>query len=113
MTPWAPAKPCQHPGCLARAIPGTNRCAAHKKDRWAGRASSNARGYGAAWRQVRDVVLKQAGHLCAQCGRQATHVDHVRPRSLGGDDSPENLRALCRDCHNPKSGREGAQAPRR
>jgi hypothetical protein len=35
-----------------------------------------------------------SGHRCGS--RYQTEIDHVRPRALGGDDSLENLRLLCR-----------------
>ena len=77
MAPWAPARPCQHPGCPARVVAGTSRCVRHQKDRWSGRASSNERGYGHAWRKAREVVLNQASHLCAQCGKPIARPDWV------------------------------------
>jgi hypothetical protein len=35
---------------------------------------------------------------------EATHVDHVIPRRLGGDDSMDNLQALCKRCNLAKGG---------
>ena len=37
------------------------------------------------------------GHTCGS--RHQIEIDHIIPRALGGDDSPENLRVLCRQ-HN-------------
>lgn len=38
---------------------------------------------------------------CREVGRltPARDVDHIVPVSKGGDDSPENLRAICPECH--------------
>lgn len=54
-------------------------------------------------------VLRRDGHLCAYCGRTATTVDHVHPRSRGGEDSWENLVACCLTCNNAKGDRTLAQ----
>lgn len=50
-------------------------------------------------------VLRRDGHRCAYCGRPATTIDHVLPRSRGGKDSWENLVAACVKCNNVKSDR--------
>ena len=47
-------------------------------------------------------VLRRDGHRCAYCGRTAGTVDHVHPRSRGGQDSWENLVACCLKCNNKK-----------
>ena len=39
----------------------------------------------------------QTGRICG--ARFGVEIDHIVPRTLGGDDSPENLRCLCRQ-HN-------------
>jgi len=42
---------------------------------------------------------------CENCGKEATDIDHIHPRGMGGSklrDNPENLRALCRTCHTKK-----------
>lgn len=69
------------------------------------RESAGARGYGARWRKLRKMVLA-AQPLCVRCDRPAKHVDHIVPRSQGGDDSMANLQALCATCHNRKTARE-------
>ena len=38
--------------------------------------------------------------LCEACGKKATDIHHLVPRSLGGQDTIINLCALCRSCHN-------------
>ncbi|MFI5086425.1 MAG: HNH endonuclease [Actinomycetales bacterium] len=47
-------------------------------------------------------VLRRDNHRCAYCGRSASTVDHVQPRSRGGGDSWENLVACCLRCNNAK-----------
>ena len=50
-------------------------------------------------------VLRRDGHRCAYCGGHATTVDHVLPRSRGGQDSWENLVGCCVRCNNAKGDR--------
>lgn len=54
---------------------------------------------------TRRGVLRRDGHRCAYCGKAAATVDHVLPRSRGGEDSWENLVACCLRCNNVKSDR--------
>jgi 5-methylcytosine-specific restriction enzyme A len=110
MSPTRPRRPCGHPLCPAHAVPGASRCAAHIRDRWAGRGNSQARGYGAAWRKIRARVLERDGHTCRRCGQVANQVDHVVPKHKGGSDDEANLVSLCRRCHDKKTGREGRLA---
>lgn len=53
----------------------------------------------------RKGVLRRDGHRCAYCGAHATTVDHVRPRSRGGENSWENLVACCLRCNALKADR--------
>lgn len=61
--------------------------------------------HGEAIAVSRRGVLRRDGHRCAYCGRTATTVDHVHPRSRGGADSWENLVACCLSCNNVKGDR--------
>jgi len=54
-------------------------------------------------------VLRRDAHRCAYCGRSASTIDHVQPRSRGGADSWENLVAACLRCNNLKSDRTPAE----
>lgn len=54
---------------------------------------------------VRQYVLHRDGYTCQCCGAHGTdkkpvklHVHHLESRKTGGD-SPDNLIALCEDCH--------------
>jgi 5-methylcytosine-specific restriction endonuclease McrA len=55
-------------------------------------------------------VLVRDRHRCAYCGRRATTVDHVLPRSQGGDDSWLNTVAACSADNLRKADRTPAQA---
>ena len=50
-------------------------------------------------------VLRRDGYRCAYCPASATTIDHVVPRSRGGQDSWENLVACCFRCNNAKGDR--------
>jgi len=58
----------------------------------------------ALWRKIRSRVLRRDQNTCQRCGLEATHVDHIIPRRLGGDDSMDNLQALCKRCNLSKGG---------
>ncbi len=53
---------------------------------------------------TRRGVLRRDEHRCGYCGKAASTIDHVMPRSRGGGDSWENLVVSCRLC-NLKKGR--------
>lgn len=44
-------------------------------------------------------ILRRDGRTCLYCGRAAATVDHVIPRSRGGDSGWENLVACCGPCN--------------
>lgn len=54
---------------------------------------------------TRRGVLRRDGHRCAYCGKVASTIDHVMPRSRGGKDTWENLVACCLRCNNLKGDR--------
>ncbi|KDN82574.1 HNH endonuclease [Kitasatospora cheerisanensis] len=55
-------------------------------------------------------VLARDQHRCAYCGRRATTVDHVVPRSRGGADSWLNTVAACPEDNQRKADRTPEQA---
>lgn len=54
---------------------------------------------------TRAGVLRRDGRRCAYCGRRADTIDHVVPRSRGGQHSWENCVAACRTCNSRKADR--------
>jgi len=52
----------------------------------------------------RRAVFARDNQRCQYCGRGAENLDHVVPRSRGGQESWENLVVSCRAC-NLKKGR--------
>ncbi len=55
---------------------------------------------------IRYEVLKRAKFRCELCGisakEKALEVDHITPKSLGGDDDISNYQALCYTCNAQK-----------
>jgi hypothetical protein len=64
---------------------------------------------------LRFEILTRDGFRCRYCGATSAtsqlHIDHVLPRSAGGDDSAANLVAACADCNHGKSDRIVLGAP--
>ena len=53
----------------------------------------------------RRAVFARDGHRCQYCGRPAENLDHVHPRSRGGEHVWENVVASCRACNARKEAR--------
>jgi 5-methylcytosine-specific restriction endonuclease McrA len=53
----------------------------------------------------RRAVFARDGHRCQYCNRSAENLDHVVPRSRGGEHSWENVVASCRACNARKEDR--------
>lgn len=50
--------------------------------------------------RIRAERLKRDRHLCVFCKSPATTVQHVTYRRAGGNEEPDDLRSLCRLCHD-------------
>jgi HNH endonuclease len=67
--------------------------------------------------EVEAVVRERAAGLCEYCHANERWqyvrfmLDHVRPRVLGGDDTPNNLALACFHCNRRKSDRDTATDP--
>lgn len=110
--PMKPKVPCKHPGCPELVPSGTKYCEVHKALHPEEVRSAASRGYDSRWQKESRRFL-QAHPLCEQCAKQgryvkATVVDHVTPHR--GDPvlfwDRSNWRALCKRCHDWKTGRE-------
>lgn len=51
------------------------------------------------WKKIRLQVLRRDAYTCNYCGDVANEVDHVHPKSKGGQDELDNLVAACRTCN--------------
>jgi CRISPR system Cascade subunit CasD len=52
------------------------------------------------YKKARLKRLEADHHLCVFCKSPATTVQHITYRRAGGDETPDDLRALCRLCHD-------------
>jgi len=58
------------------------------------------------WKKLRLEILARDGYTCSACYGTATTVDHIWPRSKGGDMwNPDNLISMCKPCNSAKGGR--------
>lgn len=56
--------------------------------------------------QLRVAVFERDGYACVTCGATSDlALDHIYPWSLGGPDTFENLRVLCRPCNSSKGAK--------
>lgn len=114
------SRPCREFGCrnLVKSRSQQGYCDAHaeKRSNWNKRidrsGSTTDRGYGHAWRKLRERILKRDNYLCVKCraaGRlvEATDVDHIKAKTHGGTDDESNLQSLCAPCHKEKTAKEG------
>lgn len=110
--PTKPAHPCRYPGCPALVQGKEAYCHEHQQHAvMDDRPSASERGYGHRWRKLRLMQLRMYP-LCADpfgvhAERNeiiaATDVDHIVPRSRGGQDVLDNLQSLCHACHSKKT----------
>lgn len=61
---------------------------------------------------TRKNILRRDGYKCAYCGRSdlPLTIDHVRPKSRGGEDDWTNLITACLPCNNKKGDRTPEEA---
>lgn len=57
------------------------------------------------WTAIRIPILELDKYMCAYCGRKGDTVDHIIPKSKGGDESDDNLVACCKRCNMEKNNR--------
>jgi len=50
----------------------------------------------------RRAIFARDGHRCQYCGAQAENIDHIVPRSKGGQHAWDNVVAACRRCNARK-----------
>lgn len=61
--------------------------------------AANKRRADQVYKASSEAVIERDGGLCRVCGRPASEVHHLRPRSLGVNHDPSNLVCLCAWCH--------------
>jgi 5-methylcytosine-specific restriction endonuclease McrA len=58
----------------------------------------------------RRAIFARDDHRCQYCGERADSIDHVLPRSRGGQHTWENVAAACRPCNLVKRDRTPDEA---
>jgi hypothetical protein len=70
-----------------------------KRTKWMRKAKRES----AALTAARKIALQRSEARCearwSNCTRQAEHAHHMRRRSQGGGDTPDNLLIVCSRCH--------------
>jgi hypothetical protein len=67
--------------------------------------------------ELRLLVTQRAGNRCEYCGALAAYssdtftFDHIKPRSLGGLTTADNLALACFSCNQHKAARMAASDP--
>jgi predicted phage replisome organizer/uncharacterized phage protein (TIGR02220 family) len=51
-------------------------------------------------------LLGDKTNKCAYCGDSANAIDHIVPRSMGGEDTPSNIVECCSGCNSAKQNNE-------
>ena len=125
--PIRPCRMCSEPGCKNVSPPGSHRCASHKAAADARRIDSRKEVH-REYNQRRDesdsfykterwkklsAYYRKHHPVCECCNAAASDItDHIKPYKthpeLGLD--WDNLRALCRSCHNRIGERVGLKA---
>ena len=89
---------------------------ARPKQQWSrDRAKTTTqRGYGAAWRKLRKIVIARDSGLCQVClssgfVKSFDEVDHITPKAKGGSDDLNNLQCICKPCHKAKTARHDSK----
>lgn len=112
--PWAPPRPCRHPGC--GALSHEARCEKHRREKRrqadAKRPGSTARGYGYRWQKASKAYLREHPlcELCFACGvTEASEVVHHKIPHRGDPElfwDRSNWQALSKVCHDRETGQE-------
>lgn len=59
---------------------------------------------------TRKNILERDGHICQYCGKTGATVDHILPRSRGGEDSWTNCVCACSPCNRKKNNHTPKEA---
>ena len=57
-------------------------------------------------KDVFNTLVMLYGEKCVYCGSTINlQIDHIKPVSFGGDNNPNNLQLLCKDCNGKKTNK--------
>jgi len=115
MSPTRPLKICTAPGCHAKIPGGTRRCGPHQaawkrqeRLRSGRQGSEHAKMYGRKWRAAsKAYLLEHPWCVVRDCRRPSGATDHIVPHrgDVGLFWDVNNWQALCKECHDEKTGR--------
>lgn len=54
---------------------------------------------------MKQIILGSSADPCVYCGGKAESVDHIRPKSDGGDSTVRNLAPACLSCNHAKGSK--------
>jgi 5-methylcytosine-specific restriction enzyme A len=110
--PTRPKIPCRHPGCPEVVKPSEKYCSKHKRQASQVRGSSTKQGYGANWRKIRAMYLRE-NPLCEPCkDKGITKIADLVHHKDGNNKNNEweNFESNCWDCHRSHHGFGGQGA---
>lgn len=72
-----------------------------------GKGSSGGAGAGKGFSLNLKLRVKTQSNKCAYCGTKPKHpeIDHIIPKSKGGNNTPKNAQLTCRTCNRSKGNR--------
>ena len=103
--PWALTGACLVRPCPNRAVK-YGRCKTHQAQYLAADVKRKEFYRTPRWKAIRAAQLAREPY-CRRCALKglvvkAVVADHIRPRRVGGPDTPYNLQSLCLKCHGAK-----------
>lgn len=112
--PKALKKPCLWPGCPELIHRTEHYCVRHTtittkikkaQPKKKARAGPRERGYSPRWDRF-SVYMRRKYPVCQLCDREfSAVVDHIVPKSQGGQDTEIACWCLCKRCHDKKTAR--------
>lgn len=57
------------------------------------------------YRERQKIKATHEQSKCVYCGKAASEIDHIIPKSKGGSDVPENLVSACKECNHSKGNK--------
>lgn len=75
------------------------------KNAWTASIMGKVASEDSSWRALKTRVMERDNYTCVLCGAKTNPtVDHIKELSFGGSNTLNNLRTLCKDCHEQRHG---------
>lgn len=100
---------CFHTFPVEEIHKGGGRCSSCARAKWREanrrRGSAYRRGYTKDWKRMVELAVR-AQPYCSYCGSTEDLTgDHITPVSVGGLNTPSNIRVLCRACNSSRGAK--------